>query len=728
MAILVLTEKSSQVTALGKFIPLTRDGRSSRGNYKGEDVVVFPFSGHILGIVPLTSRTDDIASLPHLPPEQQFMKRKILEINEYDNDISKKSKEDNKKVYLAFKKLIETIKIDRIILATDPDYEGCAIGVEMLMEFNLMDNRINFMNISNIIPKKLQEEFDKALGGKDALDWRSWANVSLVRAEINHCSGIDISHYMMTLTKALTTFGSQQTRGLRLLVERYLAHKNFSLAKHYRIKAVTPIGDFFAELDKDRLTELSYVKGIYDSLGATNTFIVKKIEIGKKFKKSPSWYDGSDIASEISVKLKKSIKELTSKNGGLLQLMYEQGKMTYPRGDAKGKMPLSQFEEQGIIAQSLSKHYNASRLDISIKKGYLWREDGGVDSSGEIVNHTPCTIATSEIDMGTLTADERAVIDMSAKMLLSCFYPESKVINYAVLAEAFGIPFLHNSYTDDDLGWQELYAKEKKISPIPTDLVSGDKVQVLEFKFEEYTKEPPPLFTEASFSKEMKKRKIGAESTFTTHVSNILDPRRGYAEKIGGKLIPTEKGIKFIELVPNSVMDILALFEEEVFKDLVSGKMGIEDALVGRYKIIKHAFFTMKEAIDSNPELLEAIKGSSSNQRKTIVVGACPVCGTDVVDFGGDSRAYSCSGAKNQKTADGKWENIGCKFQVWKTKDNKGLKYSIGVKSIESLLKGEETTVKIYWKDSNKTIDSIIRLDMDATEIADTFVNMPEKS
>lgn len=711
MSILVLTEKNSQVTALGKFIDLKRSGRASKGNYNNDEIIVFPLSGHIIDIIPITTRQDDIEKLPNLPSETSLMKKGIIEAEEWDNPATKKAKENNKKIYFAFKKLLETINIDRIILATDLDYEGCGIAVEILQEFKLMDHKINFMNIGNTVPKKLKEEFDLAISGKDAVDWRAWANVSFVRGEINHCSGIDISHYLMKSTDSMTTFGSQQTRGLKLLVDRYFEHTNFDLSKHYRIRAKTPVGIFTVDLDKDRLKEKDYVYGVFESIQHLDDMTVTKVDVKKSLKKSPNWYDGSDIGTELAEQLDKSVEELVSKDGGLLQRMYEQEKMTYPRGEALGKMPISQFEEQAEIAKAIAGHYGASRLNPELRKDYLWRDDTVEGSAGEMVNHTPCTIASSEINLDTLSKDEKAVIDMSAKMLLSCFYPDNKVKTVTLICEADGVQLEHSSSIDVDLGWKELYGKEKRTSSIPDGTMEGDRIIIESMKFEEYVKEPPRLFTETSFVREMKKRKIGAESTFGTHVKNILDPKRGYAEVKNRKLIPTEKGIKFIELVPDSVINILSLFEEEVFKDLECGKMSLEQALKGRHKIIKQSFEKMKEAINDNPSLMEIIK--SGSKKPEILVGTCPRCEGDVVDRGGNSKAYTCVNRKG-KMIDGSWVSDGsCSFQMWKVCDTPSMKYSIGIKEAKTLMEGEEVEIEVHWKQSDKKVKNTSKLDMD---------------
>lgn len=712
MATLVITEKSSQVTAIGALFQLKREGRASTGIYEGIEMVVFPLSGHILDIIAITSKKDDISLLPKLPAEDSFMERGLIEVEEGDDQITIRNKENSKKIYNAFKVLLNKVKIDHIIVATDPDYEGCGIALEVLQEFNLMDHKINFMNISNINPKKLKIELNKALSGNDALNWRTFAYIAHIRGEINNRTGIDISHYLMTLTGGKTTFGPQQTRALKLIVDRYLQNKAFDRSRHYRIRAKTNMGDFLLKLDEDKVTDRQFVGDLYQRLKELRSISVTEVEIKKLLKGSPAWYDGADIGTEVAEIIGKDVNELISKDNGLLQKMYEEGKITYPRGEAKGKMPISQFEEQQEIALAIAEHYGASRLDVTLKKEYLWRnDDEGID--GEIVNHTPCTIASKDLNFSTLSTDEKAVIDMAAKMLLSCFYPENKINSFTIQAEGGGVAFEHKSVTDVDLGWKELYGKEKRVNAVPDDIARGDRATIDEVLLEEYTKDPPPLYTKKTLIKDMKKKKIGAESTFASLVDKVVDPARGYAEIDKRYIIPTTKGLKLLELIPASVVNILSLFEEVIHNDLLSGKLTLDVALRGRRKIIKEAFEQTAKAIKDNPALFEELKAASeaASERKFIVVGVCPVCGGNVVDYGGDSRAYVCENRKSVQV-DGKWKAEGCQVRLSKKINNDKLSYSLSIKMAQKLLLNQDVKTKVHWKSKDIKIDNILRFDI----------------
>lgn len=714
MKVLLLTEKTSQQGAIGNVFSLRNHSpRAKVGSFRGDEVVVFPFSGHILGAFPLTPRDAEIESLPNLPPPNKFMKRGLIPIDEkYDNKETIKNKKRVHKIYNDFKKLVSTYDFDRIIIATDPDYEGCAIAREMLEEFSLMSKNICFMNISNISPNKLKEELNLAWDGKDAIDWIRWADIAYLRNEISNCIGIDVSQLLMKKTGSFTTFGTQQTRVVRLVVNRTKEHEAFDTSSYYRVRIKTDVGDFILKLDDENMgKDKEYVNQILSSVSNERYLTVEDFTLKKAKIISPKWYDGSNIATLASKSLGKPIKEIFSKSGGLLQKMYEQGKMTYPRGDAKGKMPTSQFDDQVEIALSLAEHYGAKDLDTTLRKKHLWRDDSSA-GKGEIINHTPCTIATPTLSLSSLSREEREIVDISAKMLLACFSPDGEAYNFTIKSILNGVSFEHKSSKDTVMGWRNIYGKEERTSLVDEATQKGSTIKIQGMSLEEYKKDPPPLFTESSLLAEIKRKKIGADSTFSTHISNFLDPRRNYGEVKGKHIHPTKKAFTLIDLIPKKSIDIMSIFEEDVFEDLLTGKMTIEQAQLGRLRIIEKVFHQIKEAIEDKPKMVESLRVESGDA--SITVGICPLCGSEVLDKGGISSQYVCQKSKLKKTDSG-WENIGsCTFRQSKHINNKGVEYKINIPTMKALLLGDLASTEVHYKASDKKTITKLKLDIDA--------------
>ena len=71
-------------------------------------------------------------------------------------------------------------------------------------------------------------------------------------------------------------------------------------------------------------------------------------------------------------------------------------------------------------------------------------------------------------------------------------------------------------------------------------LAQADKLKCQDIEIEAKQTQPPNRFTEAGLIKELEKRGIGRPSTFAAIMNTIV--QRGYVEKEGRTLIPTDTG------------------------------------------------------------------------------------------------------------------------------------------------------------------------------------------
>ncbi len=117
-------------------------------------------------------------------------------------------------------------------------------------------------------------------------------------------------------------------------------------------------------------------------------------------------------------------------------------------------------------------------------------------------------------------------------------------------------------------------------------LEAGQKLTLKSLLPEQHFTEPPPRFNEASLVKELEERGIGRPSTYATILSTIQE--RMYAQKIGGKFVPTEIGLVVTDLLVENFKDIFdfqytARLEEEL-DEIEEGKQTGNDALTEFYK------------------------------------------------------------------------------------------------------------------------------------------------
>jgi DNA topoisomerase-1 len=134
----------------------------------------------------------------------------------------------------------------------------------------------------------------------------------------------------------------------------------------------------------------------------------------------------------------------------------------------------------------------------------------------------------------------------------------------------------HEGKTEED---EELKHKLPPLEP-------GQKLTLRELKPEQHFTEPPPRYNEASLVKELEERGIGRPSTYAAILTTIQE--RQYAQKLGGKFVPTEIGLVVTDLLVENFPDIFdvqytARLEEEL-DEIEEGKETWTNALAEFYK------------------------------------------------------------------------------------------------------------------------------------------------
>ncbi|MBQ5783123.1 MAG: hypothetical protein IIV99_07055, partial [Oscillospiraceae bacterium] len=143
------------------------------------------------------------------------------------------------------------------------------------------------------------------------------------------------------------------------------------------------------------------------------------------------------------------------------------------------------------------------------------------------------------------------------------------------------------------------------------------------------------------------KGSIGTESTRTAIITNLIN--RGYIAKKGKNLISTQKGRELYNCLPDEIKkpDMTAKWwaiQEKIKENEATPQDLYNDVLETVNKIIaqRYSFAIGKNRFDSPPKYQEAI------------VGTCPRCGAEVVEY---AKSYTCVN----------WpQPHNCKFVIWK--------------------------------------------------------------
>jgi len=700
----ILTEKSTQAGYIKKLMQGVKTDKYNitTGFYEGIECIICPLQGHVFeqdkSSVNLTNFSAPTRILPRVP----------------------KTDGSYKKVHDRLKYIQQHYfrDIDAIILATDPDMEGCAIGKETIEHYRFDTcSDITYMDINNTSEKALRKALDAAFRTKkNHIDWEREAFASMLKADFS-LTGLAVTHTMNAYSKeqkvnVFYTFGTQQIRALDLVVKRYREHEGFDRSKHYRIKAHTDKGIFVYQDDGDTKEE-HRVRDIAATLEGKQISITK---VDKKYVsiKSPKWMDGSQLGSKVSKDTGVSISEVFSNKTSVMQRMYESGLITYIRGEAKGKMPMIDFEVYADIARAIAPMYNAGNINPSLIKPYLWRKE----DSKEKVNHTPCTLADI-VAVNKYDGVERSVLDHAAKQILSTFYPDPKVLRYEIAGQSGGLSMLLKDEETAERGWQEIYdIKPKTLNNRRVgEIEESDSLEITKVEVEEYTKTPPPLFTETSLMDEIKKKGIGSESTFGEILNFILDRQTGsnkkkiirkYCEVNKKKqIIPTKKGMAFVDAIPEELKNILTMFENGVLKLYLEKKINEDEALENKNKISNILYKKITGIFVENFQTLSAFGEAYRNYEKkeTVNTGlSCPICLDGEIIEG--EKVYQCSNRKVKKVGN-KWKSEGCDFSVYK-ESKKGYIYTVTQETLEEMI--DEGVAKVVIHSEKSGMEQTARL------------------
>jgi DNA topoisomerase-1 len=169
---------------------------------------------------------------------------------------------------------------------------------------------------------------------------------------------------------------------------------------------------------------------------------------------------------------------------------------------------------------------------------------------------------------------------------------------------------------------------------IPDALDEGSILILIKLFPEQHFTQPPPRFTEATLVKLLEEYGIGRPSTYAPIISTIQ--ARGYVDRDGKKLVPTETGFIVNDLIVEYFPDLLEVhFTAHMEEDL--------DAIAGGDQNWRSV---IKEFYDSfEPQLLRAQKDMPVRKTEPERIGKlCPKCGQDlIIKWGRFGRFISCS-------------------------------------------------------------------------------------
>ncbi len=437
--------------------------------------------------------------------------------------------------------------------------------------------------------------------------------------------------------KQVLSVGRVQTPTLAMIVKRHFDIKNFVPSIYFEIKTVY------------KNTTFTFNKGKIEEKTKADTFLAQirehplvitdiKIKAGKEH--PPNLFDLTSLQVEGNKKLGLSAEQTLN----TVQSLYEKKLVSYPRVDT-AYLPKDQYPKIKGILQGLPMY--KTLVDPLLKKPI--KKSNKVFNDNKVTDHH--AIIPTGINASNVAGNEAAIYDMISRRFIAAFYPECKVSNTTVNATVCKLSFKATGKQILDQGWRVVYQtqqtsfKEDKILPHFDKGESGGHNPSLVTK---KTSAPKP-FSEATLLRAMENAGKEVEDEELKHImkengigrpstrANIIETlfRRKYIEKKKKNILPTETGIKLIQLIDNPTLKSPRLTGqwEKKIKDIESGNFTSDEFIGGMRKLVN--------------ELVKEV--SAINPHASVL--KCPKCECGKIVKG--KTAYGCT----------EWIN-GCSFKI----------------------------------------------------------------
>lgn len=442
--------------------------------------------------------------------------------------------------------IINACKNKEVIIATDPDREGYAIGFmvyEMIKNLAKSVKRAEFFEITESgIKKGLQNAIP--FSQTNFKDYESYK----ARAVSDKMVGFILSpKYINEFNDKNMSVGRVQTPALNLIVEKELQIKEFLASKEskqidYKIKAKLKKDDKeFTATNDNLFSNKEEALNLIEKLKQEKTALLFEKE-SKESKIKPK---APFRTSQFQEAMNKAYGFDSNKSMLLAQTLFEKGLITYIRTDSNA---LSQ--------EFIDEVENTFKNEIWYEKRiYKAGEQSQAEAHEAIrITHTHSyedieKIAREE----NLSDDERKAYEL---VFLNSIASQAKDSLNENITYDFSISTLSFKAKITKCifkGYKELYTlndedKNEEEQELELNLNKNDEVEILDFECIEVKKQAPSRYKESNFISLLEKEGIGRPSTYATFLPTLL--KRDYVEldKKGKNsfIKATNKGIDFI--------------------------------------------------------------------------------------------------------------------------------------------------------------------------------------
>lgn len=658
---LVIAEKPSVAMSIAEVLAC-KDRKD--GYIEGNGYIISWCIGHLVGVAnpesydPLYSKWkyDDLPIAPDKWKLQVF--------------------KNTKKQFNILKKLMNEKEVNEIICATDSGREGELI-FRLVYEKARCNKPFKRLWISSMEKSAITKGFNNLKNGNE---FDNLYKSALARAKADWIVGINATRLFSVLYNQTLSVGRVQTPTLSLIVERQSDINNFKKEKFFNIDI--QLEDFIATSNRtsdenEAIDLLEKVKG--------KQAIVVDIKKNTKTIKPPLLFDLTSLQREANKLFGFSAKQTLD----YAQSLYEKKWITYPRTDSRY---LNDEMKDGLIEliERLGTNININNINFD-----------RVINDKKVSDHHAIiiTLESRKFKIEELPKGESTIYKLIETKILQALSKDRIEEHTEVILEVGNIEFKAKGKIILEEGFKEIenkYLKKIKTSKkiekeiIFPDLYKNQSFKIINSKKKEGYTHPPKHYTEDTLLSameragneeidkglEVEKKGLGTPATRAGIIEKLISV--GYIERKGRQLLPTDKGIGLVTIIPDELKSLKLTAEWE--NTLTNISLGEED----HEKFIREIELMINNLVKMYSQILEESKVKFKSNKESL--GKCPRCKSDVFE---GKKNYYCS-------------NRDCRFSLFKEDRffvNK--KKKLTKEMVESLLSEGIVIVKRFY--SQKT-------------------------
>lgn len=675
---LVIAEKPSVANTIADVLGVTTqsDGYIECGSY-----LVSWCVGHLVGLAMPEAYGSKYAEKPWT-----FNNLPII-----PDDWKLVANSSTKAQFIKLKELMNRADVTEIICATDAGREGECI---FRYVYNLIgcSKPVKRLWTSSLEESAIRRGFEEL---KSDSEYDNLFAAGFARAKADWLVGFNATRLFSVRYSTPLSIGRVQTPTLAMIVERNHKVTNFIKEKYYTVDLDCGDGLIACSERIDDCTLAERLKELVNGQPAKVTLAERKT----KTVNPPKLYDLTSLQRDANRLYGFTAQQTLD----CTQALYEKKLCSYPRTD-------SQYitEDMYDTAENMIDIVYKIYPDYGVVLNFTPNIKRCINNAKVSDHHA--LMPTSEIehyDLLSLPDAESKILGLIALRLICAVAPAHKYEATALelrstAANAQSYAFRATGKRITDIGWKAIEmsrnksdkideSKDKELPPV----VEGQIIDSVASGISEHYTSPPKQYTDDTLlsametagntdydeSIDVEKKGLGTPATRAAILENLVT--RGYVIRDGKKLIPTDKGVKLINCVPDEVKSP---------KMTADWEMKLQNIEKG----ICYDFEFINDIVAFIGELMR--KYAAKDEGKTFVkewnvIGRCPKCGKRVFDY---PKSYACESGKD-----------GCGFVIWKNISGK----SISVAQAKKLLENGRTDIIKGFKSKNgKSFDAVLKL------------------